>query len=225
MIYLKHLNKHTKAFTMIELVFVIVVIGILAAVALPRIDRDIRQEAGDNILSAIRYTQHLALHDDKTNPFDSNWQQKFWMIRFTVSATNTSSFYTISSDSDKSGSVNKIEAAIDPFNGKYIYNTSGATVGIDGDESPNIFIGKKYGIDSLTVNGGCSVQHIAFDHLGRPHTGLKTTSGGTLAANDYATYMNSDCNLTFGFADSSTPLVITIEKETGHTFIVGQENS
>ena len=72
---MKTLHKHTKAFTMLELVFVIVVLGILAALALPRMDRDLRQEAKDNILSAIRYTQHLALMDNKTNPLDANWQR------------------------------------------------------------------------------------------------------------------------------------------------------
>jgi prepilin-type N-terminal cleavage/methylation domain-containing protein len=222
---MRNLTKERKAFTMLELVFVIVVLGILAALALPRMDRDLRQEAADNILSAIRYTQHLALNDDKTDPFDSNWQQKLWMIRFTTSTSNTGSFYTISSDLDKSGSVNKTEAAIDPINGKYMYNSSGAFVGIASDESPNIFIGKKYGIDSLTPSGGCSSQHIAFDNLGRPFSGLKTTTGGTLAANDYATYMSSDCNLTFGFVDSLSPLIITIEKETGYAYIVRQEDS
>ena len=65
---MKNLHKQSKAFTMIELVFVIVVIGILAALALPRIERDLRQEAADNILAAIRYTQHLALNDNKTDP-------------------------------------------------------------------------------------------------------------------------------------------------------------
>jgi len=48
--------KHS-AFTMIELVLVIVVLGILAALAMPRLERDLRQEAKDNLLSAIRYTQ------------------------------------------------------------------------------------------------------------------------------------------------------------------------
>ena len=208
--------KHS-AFTMIELVLVIVVLGILASLAMPRLDRDLRQEAADNILSAIRYTQHLALIDDKTDPSNNNWQQKLWMIRFTVSTTNTSSFYTVSSDTDKSGTVNKIECAIDPINGKYMYNSSGAFVEIGSDESPNIFIGKNYGIDSLTLNGGCSSQHIAFDNLGRPFNGLKTTPSGTLGANDYAQYMTRDCSMTFGFADTSIDdVVISISKETGY---------
>ncbi len=95
---MRTLNKHKKAFTMIELVFVIVVLGILAALALPRIERDIRQEAADNILSAIRYTQHLALTDNKTDPFDPNWQNKLWKIQFINIIRQGIYFYTISSD-------------------------------------------------------------------------------------------------------------------------------
>ena len=82
---MKNLSKKKEAFTMLELVFVIVVLGILAALALPRIDRDLRQEAGDNILSAIRYTQHLALNDDKINPSINDWQKSLWQVRFTQS--------------------------------------------------------------------------------------------------------------------------------------------
>ena len=57
---------------------VIVVLGILAALALPRMERDYRQEAGDNILSAIRFAQHNALMDNVTEPSDAQWQRKFW---------------------------------------------------------------------------------------------------------------------------------------------------
>ncbi|MGD9717776.1 MAG: type II secretion system protein, partial [Sulfurimonadaceae bacterium] len=49
-----------KAFTMLELVFVIVVIGILAAVIIPRMDRDNASEAAIELQSQIRYAQHLA---------------------------------------------------------------------------------------------------------------------------------------------------------------------
>jgi len=208
---MRTLHKHTKAFTMLELVFVIVVLGILASLALPRMDRDLRQEAKDNILAAIRYTQHLALNDDKTDPTDNTWQKKLWQIRFATSnITNKAFFYTVSSDADKDGSVDPEETAIDPANGKYMYNAN-ADTDIGSDESPNIFIGKTYGIDSIEFNGGCdNVKHIAFDHLGRPHTGI----GG--ASHDYSKYMTSDCTIEFGFADGSTPLIVTIATETGH---------
>jgi len=218
---LKHTYK--TAFTMVELLFVIIVIGIIASLALPRMDRDLRQDAADNILSAIRYTQHMALIDNKTDPFDVNWQQKLWMIRFTGGAN---AFYTVSSDNDKSGTVNKTESAIDPINGKYMYNSSGSFSSMANDESPNIFLAQNYGINSVTPGGSCSAQHIAFDQLGRTFGGLKTTSTGTSAGNDYANYLLGNCTMTFGFTDTSIDdIVITISKETGSAYIVGQPDS
>ena len=209
---MRTLYKHTKAFTMVELVFVIVVLGIIAALALPRMDRDLRQEAKDNLLSAIRYTQHLALTDDKTNPADTIWQQKLWKITFSTSTDNLANFYTVSSGT--SDPVIKSETAIDPVNGKYMYNVDGDT-DIDPDESPNIFIGKTYGINNMSFSGGCAgAPHIAFDNLGRPHHGI------TGAGNVYSTYMTSDCNIIMGFADGSIEnLNITIATETGYVTI------
>jgi len=174
-------------------------------------ERDLRQEAKDNLLSAIRYTQHLALIDDKTDPFDATWQKELWKITFATSTiSNMAFFYTISSDINQNGSISINEAAIDPGNGKYMFNTNGNPT-IGANESPNIFIGKKYGINSMTFSGGCSAQHIAFDHLGRPHNGI----GG--ATNDYSAYMTLDCTITTGFASSGIdPLIIKIEKETGY---------
>ena len=207
---------------MLELVFVIVLVGILAAVAIPRLDRDRRQEAADNILSAIRYTQHLALMDDKFKDDDPQWQRTYWAIQFTTSAGNVlNNFYTISSDRDKDGNVDKAETAIDPLNGKYMYNAGGATTTIQSDETPAIFIGKKYGINQLSTSGGCAgTNTIGFDHLGRPNVGF-------LGSNqpDYSSLMNNDCNLTFGFSDGTQSFSIIIEKESGYAYIDGQPNS
>jgi len=210
---MRTLHKHTKAFTMLELVFVIVVLGILAALALPRMDRDLRQEAADNILSAIRYTQHLALNDNKTDPFNPNWQQELWTIRFQTDG----SFYTISSNTNHGNNVNKDETAIDPINGRYIYSSDAI---IDADESPDIFLANKYGVNSVEfkVGGADTSEHIAFDHLGRPYK-----SGIYSLVGLYAGYMTADCNITIEFNDAIDDIVITIEKETGHAYIVGQE--
>ena len=186
------------AFTMIELIFVIIVIGILAVLAMPRMDRDLRQGAKDNILSAIRYTQHLALVDDKTDPEDNNWQANLWNINF----QSDGSYYTISSNSI---------AALDPVNGKKMDGTSTG--------SPNVLIGKKYGITTIAITVGCGIAtgtttalDIAFDNLGRPFRGVST------AINNYDSYVTQDCTLTFSAPNAfpGDPIVISISRETGY---------
>lgn len=208
--FFKGTHMKRPAFTMLELVFVIVVLGILASLAMPRLERDLRQEAKDNLLSAIRYTQHLALIDDKTNPADTDWQKEFWKISFSTSGDNLANFYTISSDSNQNASVDINETAIDPENGKYMFTDDGT---VDTDESSNIFIGKKYGVINMTFNGGCSndAPDIAFDHLGRPHNDIGS------ATNDYSQYMSQNCTITVDFMDDDiTNLTVTIATETGH---------
>ncbi len=215
-------KREQTAFTMLELVMVIVVLGVLAAVAIPRMERDLRQEAGDNILSAIRYTQHLALMDNKINPDDGQWQMTLWQIRFSsyTEGDKTRWFYTVASNMAKNtGNISKNDAAIDPIDGKFMWNLGGDAT-VDADESPSIFIGKKYGINSIRFSGGCAVgQHIAFDHLGRPHTDIFT------ATNVFDKLMTSDCTLTFGFENGENDLSITIARETGFAQIVGQNGS
>ena len=212
-------NKHNKAFTMIELLFVIIVIGILASMAIPRMDRDLRQEAGDNILSAIRYTQSLALIDDKTNPFDTNWQKEFWKIQFSTTTTTDYKFYVIGSDTSHAGGIGKTESAIDPANGLYFYHLN-TNPELLSNESPNLLIGKLYDVTSINGTGGCiGVQYIGFDQLGRPHKGFSTNN-----VPDYKSYMNSDCNLTFN-STSFNAFSIIIEKETGYAYIDGQPDS
>jgi len=70
-----------KAFTMLELIFVIVVIGILAAVIIPNTKSNPADEAAIKLLSEIRYTQHLALIDEKFNS-NNTWYKNRWQITF-----------------------------------------------------------------------------------------------------------------------------------------------
>lgn len=109
---------------MLELIFVVVVAGILAATIVPRFNRDNLQEAADQVISHIRYTQHLAMVDDKflsdknisrfSNTIKSQkellyWYKGRWQIYFfNVSGEtppNSFTSYTIFSDSPSSSSV------------------------------------------------------------------------------------------------------------------------
>ena len=208
------INLKKPAFTMLELIFVIIVLGILASMAIPRMDRDLRQGAKDNILAAISLTQHIALVDNKTDPTVNNWQKALWQIRF--SNPGSEWLYTIASNTDYGVNLDQNESAIDPANGKYMHSANASPA--DSDESPNIFLTKLYGIDTVSFNNctgtsNSTAQHIAFDHLGRPHRGV--TGSGSY---DYKTLVkSSDCIITFGFIDNAiTDLKITIAMETGY---------
>ena len=213
---------------MIELVFVIVVLGILASLAMGRMDRDLKQEAATTILSHIRLAQQLALRDNKhRSDNDAKWQRAYWRFEYGKCSGVDEYYYRVGSDRDMDGSIDKSESAINPVNGKYLYtfNTCDA---LQDDESPTVLLGKKFGIKKIRKYGGCShVQHIAFDYLGRPHHQIASYGSA-----DFSKYMKSDCRLKFemstdtnhdGVVNGDDSFTITIEAETGHAFIVGEE--
>ncbi|SFV58823.1 Putative periplasmic ATP /GTP-binding protein [hydrothermal vent metagenome] len=210
--------KNKSAFTMIELVFVIVILGIIASIAMGRMERDLKQEASETILSHIRLTQQLALRDNKHRS-DNNldWQKSYWQIDFNCTS---SCRYIVGSDKDLDSSIDKIESAIDPTDGKYLWN-DGST---DSDMSNKVLLEDKFGIHTIAPSAGCNGSNsIAFDYLGRPYISINT------ASNDFGTVISSDCNLTFTMSTdedndgNDDNFTITIKAETGHSFIVGQE--
>jgi hypothetical protein len=150
----------------------------------------------------------MALTDNKTDPFDPNWQKELWQLKFVQGNGKWS--YQIGSDIDQGGNIDKIESAIDPLNGKYFYNLAGDDE-INADESPSVFLTEHYGVNSIVMGGACNVQHIAFDHLGRLHSNLGS------ATHLYESYKNNDCTITVGFINTDIPpLIITVESETGY---------
>ena len=225
----KGFKMKRMAFTTIELVLVIVVLGILSALAMPRLERDLKQEAADSILSNIRYTQHLALTDNKHMFNDAKWQQKFWRIVFST-CTGNDRYFMVGTDADMESSSNAFfdqsEAALDPSTGKPLFWTNGqdCSSGGDGTVSEEVFISKKYGITTVTSSGSCSntansMGHIGFDNLGRPHYGFSSSTQP-----NYSSIITSKCIFTFTLSDGDT-FSIDIEPETGYAYISDQENS
>ncbi|MFT5836015.1 MAG: prepilin-type N-terminal cleavage/methylation domain-containing protein [Sulfurimonas sp.] len=228
-----------KAFTMIELVFVLVVIGILAAVMIPNMQSTKLREAAIQVVSHIRYTQHLAMVDDKFDSKDNDWYQERWRIRFkkdlvysilTPSGTTSNVWaYTIYSDNSHDGNPNLSEMAINPLNAnQYLSGGYNDTLHLDDEKSmKEMRLGTKYGIHEVSFSGGCrsDILYIYFDHLGRPFNSMNTTSPYELASTGWHKLLTSECKIslcegTCTGTSSDTEVVISIHPETGYTCIL-----
>ena len=210
-----------KAFTLLELIFVIIVIGILAVSILPRISDDSLERAALQVQSHIRYTQHLAIIDDKIEPNDSNWVKKRWQIIFGKQNNSDDEWaYTIFSDTygTSSGKPNKSEIAINPVN-----HNQRMTGGYNSAQELNVSsptfigmktmnLGKTYGITDIDFT--CT-QRIAFDYLGRPIKSDLSDNSQSYDTNDLIT---SNCNIVLKNSDDNITLVIY--KQTGYSCIL-----
>ena len=214
---------------MIELVFVIVVIGILAAIIIPRIKTNPVQEAAIQLVSHIRYTQHLAMMDDKYGE-GSKWYRKRWQIVFINSSkANNQYSYTIFSDASTTGDPNFTEIAKNPLNSNQIMTggSSGgeAKLGINHPDftgMKKLNIGMSYGITDVTFSNSCKVaKRLAFDYIGRPiigKLGAASGSGGNMKAYEDDNLLKANCDITL--TDGTESAIIRIAPETGYASIL-----
>ncbi len=165
-----------KAFTMMELIMVMVVAGIIAMVSFPRLGENSLNEATDQLIGHIRYTQHLAMQDDRFDPNNAEWFKERWQLLFGTSrSTDNKIAYSIFSDRGAySGNPDLGEIARNPLNQNQLL--SGGFSGIlrtdDRRATDTLNIGQKYGIQAIAFSNTCSAsgrsRRIAFDNFGRP---------------------------------------------------------
>ncbi len=211
---------------MIELVFVIIVLGILASLAMGRMDRDLKQEAAETILSHIRLAQQLALSDNKhRSDNDAKWQRAYWRFQFSnCSFTGeVKPIYAVGSGKLDNGELSKLRSAVDPINGKYLFGSCTESSNTS-DVSKDVFAGKHFGVKEFQLKK-CTTpqytgQNFGFDYLGRLHVGIDIYDGTA----DFNRVATRDCNLTVTMSDNDTFSII-IENETGHAYIEGEDNS
>jgi prepilin-type N-terminal cleavage/methylation domain-containing protein len=217
-----------KAFTMLELVFVIVIVGILSYFVSSSFQRNPLREAADQVVSHIRYTQHLAMMDDRFNPNNRQWYSEMWIfwIRSVHDVNNNNEqewFYEIFSDRPGNGGLYNgnstiEEEAIDPLTKETLGNGSfDNTV----DDNKMINLTRKYGINNIVFTGGDNINHnlitrVAFDSLGRPYR----DADPNLNVNWYNMMLISDMNITLINSDGN--VTITVTKETGYPYISAQ---
>ncbi|NPA50008.1 MAG: type II secretion system protein [Epsilonproteobacteria bacterium] len=220
------MKKLREAFTFIEVIIVMVLLGILASLAISANKRDLRQEAILHMLTMIRYTQFLAIHDNQYENNDTRWLRKLWRFGIYKCSGGNDLYYIIGSDKDKGGNIDLNEAATDPSNQKKIYwNGSrpcpkGNMDEINWDVSPNMFITRKYGISNVKFEGGCTSSHVGFDHIGRAYSSFTSVN-----STDHSKLIKSDCKITFSFKNSSfAPFSIIIKRESGYAYLENNPN-
>jgi len=192
----KKLNNLSSAFTLIELLVVIIIIGIIVATLSFNFSPNQLQLAADQLIKDIKYTQSLALKDDKYQPFpksnssvDQNqskfWFKQWWQIRF--NCVDNYCFYEIFSDLPNSrrrqnfdrtahlpkGKTNWDKSiAKDPLTDKYL-------IGIckNSDDYPDcnetnkdLNLTKAYGIQDIEYQNLSSTHELLFDNYGNVFT-------------------------------------------------------
>lgn len=209
---------------MLELVVVIVVIGIIAAAALPRINDDHIAEAADQVVSHIRYTQHLAMQDSKFDPTDARWFRKRWSITFTQAAFcgggNEWRYSVYHDDGNTTGNLNSVnEVARDPLDPNRFMSSGWA--GIANADCANVSnkynLTTNFGITSVQFRGVCGqagLQTLSFDEFGRPMRSVSTPNGGG-ATRGYNRLIYSGQNCQIVLTTARRTATITITPETG----------
>ncbi|MDR1285518.1 MAG: type II secretion system GspH family protein [Campylobacteraceae bacterium] len=222
--------KSKFAFTLVELVFVIVAVGILAAVIVPRMQSSRLREAADQVVSHIRYTQHLAMMDDKFG-LGNEWYKGRWQISFEQDGDFWT--YTIFSDGSNAGIVNgnpsEVEIAVNPQDRSKRLTGGSASGGINYDNpivTKDLNLGRTYGIKgagAVSFNANCNndnILRITFDYLGRPMSRNPNDYTGPYEAGNLITSQEPNfCTITIR-DESGDSLGITIQPETGFAGVV-----
>lgn len=221
-----------KAFTLLELVFVIILIGILASIFWSKNYSNKAGEAAAQIISHIRYTQHLALSDDKFDANDANWYKKLWRIGFNNNAQCSESgknewcyavYNNISGTFSEAGQPNGVnEAAPNPaLPGKYL---SAKYPGFASNYSKNMNLTQTFKITNIDFKEFASngIQGIIFDELGRAYPRGEWAMPYDNGKRQFKLGDGAFGRIKLSASDGSTASILVF-KETGFACLEGSE--
>lgn len=199
------------AFTLIELIIVIIVAGILAAVMIPSMERDTLREASKQIVRHIQLTQHLAMVDDVYDATKAlpSWERALWTFKRYKSGSNYC--YSVVSDTNldskylDADAVN--EAASDPAKSNLLlFSTASCTDSKKDERSKDLLLTDKYDVSKLTFTNCSTSTMVVFNSLGAP-----------VKKHQSDTPLTNDC--TIKVEVGSRTATITVEEQTGYTRI------
>jgi len=164
------------AFSLLELIFVIVLIAIISSTIISKTEISKLQLATDKIVLYLNYTRYIAFVDSKFDIDDVEWERKRWTLKFqNCSDTNNGMYYIVYSDmSGGTAAFKKDECMKDPLSLKYLY--SGYDCEPSSNESKNILLTKEFGVHKVEVscNITSTIGQISFGADGKIYSQLGT---------------------------------------------------
>jgi carbamoyl-phosphate synthase large chain len=208
-----------QGFSIFELILVIVIVGILTTISLPRLERDGLVEATNQVVASINYTRHLAMQDSKFGT--QNWFKKWWSLIFNETkdycGNNQKSWkYAIYYDKSENGNLNSVDEVARDLsnNGKFF---SAGWAGISKNNcmyvSNKFDLGKTFGIVDIEFSKECGnrSKSITFDDFGRPSIVVSTIKDGS--RNAYDRILHQTCTITLKTNNKKS--TISIEPMSG----------
>ncbi len=167
-----------KTFLILELVFVIVILGILYTVFTPKLPNYKLDEVTNRVLIYLNYVRYKALVDDKFEMFEpesNNWYKGRWTLKFMRCREDKGGgiYFTIYSESNDTGQINQKESLKDPLTNKYIYTSNSCEK--NPANSPFALL-KNYDIEDVQIscNTTTSIGQISFGVDGKVYTQLSS---------------------------------------------------
>lgn len=185
---------------------------------MPNFNRNLLQEAAEQVAGHIRYTQHLAMNDDKFNENNATWWRARWQIHFEDDNIDAGEkIYVIYNNKDYDVNEDDDEMARDPLSGKLMRGANNDLMADPSKYTGELMISKKYGITNVIFSNNChnaaspiTSNRLGFDNLGRPYF-------HTANAAPFDDMLTADCLITLVHPDGNA--TITVRPQTGYVSI------
>jgi hypothetical protein len=164
-----------KTFTLIELIFTLVILSIIISLSIPKVQKTNLNLASKRIILYLKHTRYLAFVDNKYKNDDNMWYRERWTLKFKKCSSRIGGLYFIVfSDINHKGSPNKNECAKDPITSKWLYSNWDCDA--SANESKYILLTKEYGIQKVEIscNSTNTIGSISFGHNGEVYSRLGT---------------------------------------------------
>ncbi len=202
--------KYKKSFSLIELVFIIVIISIISVQFIPKNFKSNLNQAASKIIVHLKNTRYQAMLDNKFNHSDEFWFRERWTLKFQNCQKSIGGlYYVVYSDSNHGGHINKTETLKDPLTQKWLYSNYDCIA--SSDESKDILLTKEYGVTEveMSCNNTSTIGQISFGYDGQVYTKL-----GTKSTDTYKYAITKPCLITL-YDKSDDKVTIEIEPNTG----------